>query len=245
MIKTKKNLTGLIFGRLKVIRQDNDYIDKNGKHRAMWLCECSCDNKTLISVRGDSLTNNHTKSCGCLQSENAHKIGKLNQEYNKYSLSGEYGIIWSANTNERIYFDLEYADLLLRYNWYVDPQGYAAASINRKKVKMHILLGYKKYDHHNRNKLDNRKENLVQCTTQENTRNGSLRSTNKSGFIGVSQRKDTKRWEARITIDGRGVHLGYFLNKEDAVKARLQAEAEYFKEFAPQRHLFKQYGIEH
>ena len=37
--------------------------------------------------------------------------------------------------------------------------------------------------------------------------------------------------------------LGRFSDKEDAIKARLQAEAKYFKEFAPQRHLFKQYGI--
>jgi hypothetical protein len=36
----------------------------------------------------------------------------------------------------------------------------------------------------------------------------------------------------------------YYL-KDDAVKARLKAELEYFgSEFAPQRHLFAQYGIE-
>lgn len=39
------------------------------------------------------------------------------------------------------------------------------------------------------------------------------------------------------------MHLGSFSDKEDAIKARLQAEAKYFKKFAPQRHLFKQYGI--
>ena len=30
---------------------------------------------------------------------------------------------------------------------------------------------------------------------------------------------------------------------EDAIKARLEAEKKYFGEFAPQRHLFEQYGI--
>ena len=37
--------------------------------------------------------------------------------------------------------------------------------------------------------------------------------------------------------------LGYFNIKEDAIKTRLEAEAKYYGEFAPQRHLFEQYGI--
>ena len=244
MIKTKKDLTGKTFNRLTVLRQDEDYIADNGKHRAMWLCQCSCDNKTLISIRGDSLMSGHTRSCGCLQSENAYKVGKDNQGYNKYDLSGSFGVLWSSNTNEEIYFDLEDADKILKYNWRVNDQGYVYTSINRRNVLLHKFLGYPRYDHHNRNKLDNRKENLVKCTVQENARNGPIRSTNTSGFIGVSLRKDTQRWAASITIDAKSIHLGYFLCKEDAVKARLVAEAEYFGEFAPQRHLFEEYGID-
>ena len=34
-----------------------------------------------------------------------------------------------------------------------------------------------------------------------------------------------------------------FIPKDDAIKARLTAEARYFKEFAPQKHLFEKYGI--
>lgn len=245
MVKVKEDLTGMILNNLKVIRQGDDYVDKNGRHKAMWICECLCGNDNLINVRGDSLTSGHTKSCGCLQSENAYQIGKSNQSYNKYDLSGEFGILWSTNTNEEIYFDLEDADNILKYNWFVGEHGYPYASIKRSTTLMHKFLGYYYPDHHNRNKLDNRRENLVSCTIQENARNGSVRSTNTSGFIGVSQRRDTKKWAAGIYIDGQKTHLGYFINKEDAIKARLQAEAENFGEFAPQRHLFKEYGIEY
>ena len=84
MVNVKNDLTGQIFGRLKVLEQSEDFIQKNGKHRAMWLCQCSCENKNLIIVRGDSLTNGHTKSCGCLQEENAFKVGKDNQRQNKF-----------------------------------------------------------------------------------------------------------------------------------------------------------------
>ena len=33
------------------------------------------------------------------------------------------------------------------------------------------------------------------------------------------------------------------MNKEDAIKARLEAEAKYYGDFAPQKHLFEEYGI--
>lgn len=46
-----------------------------------------------------------------------------------------------------------------------------------------------------------------------------------------------------IKIKGKQKHLGYFANKNDAVIARLKAEAKYFGEFAPQRHLFEEYNI--
>ena len=37
--------------------------------------------------------------------------------------------------------------------------------------------------------------------------------------------------------------LGHFDNKDDAIRARLNAEVKYFGEFAPQKHLYEQYGI--
>lgn len=244
IIKVKNDLTGQTFGMLTIICQDEDFVSSSGIHRPMWLCQCACGREDLVSIRGDSITSGHTRSCGCLQKENAYNIGKENQKYNKKDLSGEYGIIWSTNTNEEIYFDLEDAEKILQYNWYVNDYGYAFAHINRKKISMHSFLGCSNYDHHNRNKLDNRKKNLIPCTCQENARNGSVRSINTSGFIGVSQRKDTKRWEAFITVDRKRIHLGYFMNKEDAIKVRLEAEAKYFGDFAPQRHLFEEYNIE-
>lgn len=44
-------------------------------------------------------------------------------------------------------------------------------------------------------------------------------------------------------MNNKTKYLGSFKNKEGAIKARLEAEAKYFGEFAPQKHLFEQYGI--
>ena len=51
------------------------------------------------------------------------------------------------------------------------------------------------------------------------------------------------KWIADIRIDKKTKHIGVYLNKEDAIRARLNAENKYFGNFAPQRHLFEQYGI--
>ena len=59
----------MTFGRLKVIKRVEDYISPKGYHKALWLCECSCENKTLVVVIGNNLTKGTTRSCGCIHDE--------------------------------------------------------------------------------------------------------------------------------------------------------------------------------
>jgi hypothetical protein len=66
----KKDLTGIIFGRLRV--EEYDY--KNSRGVCFWKCACSCG-KT-ISVRGSSLKNGKTTSCGCYKAENVSKLSR-------------------------------------------------------------------------------------------------------------------------------------------------------------------------
>ena len=232
---------GVPDSRLTVIQQIEDYIDKDGRHRAQWKCECNCSNHTIFPAQGYLLTMGRVKSCGCLQKE---RTTEVHHKQNKYDLSGEYGVLWLSNTAEEVYFSLCDADLILKYNWYKNARGYATAYISGKLVRMHQLLGCDWHDHHNRNKLDNRRENLIQCTVQENIRNKPKQSNNTSGFIGVSWDSNKCKWFSQIGINKHNYHLGYFNNKNDAICARLNAELKYFGEFAPQRHLFEEYGID-
>lgn len=52
---------------------------------------------------------------------------------------------------------------------------------------------------------------------------------NSSGVKGVCWVKSRKRWNAYITIAGKTKNLGYFIDKEDAIKARKDAEEKYHK----------------
>lgn len=69
--------------------------------------------------------------------------------------------------------------------------------------------------------------------SQEGTRRGSLvRGTRKnsySGVTGVSWNSKRCQFEAYISAEGKKkLHLGWFDNKEDAVKARKEAEKKYY-----------------
>lgn len=60
-----------------------------------------------------------------------------------------------------------------------------------------------------------------------------VRSDNKTGHKGITiiKRKNKVRYKAGIGIKGKQIHLGYFDELEDAIKARKQAEKKYHKPF--------------
>lgn len=65
-----KDLTGLKFGRLKVIGiAERRYSDKRKRHDYYWECLCECGNKCIVC--GRSLVRGNTRSCGCLHRESA------------------------------------------------------------------------------------------------------------------------------------------------------------------------------
>ncbi len=68
-------------------------------------------------------------------------------------------------------------------------------------------------DHKNGNGLDNRKENLRICTNAENQQNKRKNKTAISGYKGIRWHKRDHRWQARIKVNGKSKHLGYFTSK--------------------------------
>ncbi len=82
-------------------------------------------------------------------------------------------------------------------------------------------------DHINHNPDDNRIENLREVSNQENHKNLSRPRNNTSGHVGVHWCKKAKKWCASIQPNGKKIYLGYFKEKEDAVKAREEAEVKY------------------
>ena len=242
MVKVKEDLTGKIFGDLTVLRQDDDYVSPGGQKHAAWLCQCKCGNPntSIFKVRDNSLKNGNTTSCGHCGN------GYIDSNLNLSDNNGTYGIGYCSNTGNPFFFDMNDFEAIRWLTWYecIDGSGYHTlkAKQNGKHILMSHLLGYKNYDHIDRNPLNNRKHNFRKATFADNARNRTIQKNNTSKIIGVNLDK-CGYWIARIQVDGKRKYLGYFANKEDAIKMRLEAEVKYYKEFAPQQHLYEQYGI--
>jgi len=82
------DLTARIFGRLTVEKRLPNHTTSGGNSVVMWLCKCMCG--TAISVSSNSLVENKTKSCGCLQRESTRKLGWANTKHGGYSASATY-----------------------------------------------------------------------------------------------------------------------------------------------------------
>lgn len=84
----------------------------------------------------------------------------------------------------------------------------------------------KSVDHSNGDKLDNRRSNLRMRDRPQQMRNpnDSPRSTNRSGYRGVSFVKSRERfgkpWMAYVTVNYRTKNLGWYATVEEAAAAR-------------------------
>lgn len=148
---------------------------------------------------------------------------------------GNTATIVTAN-GELILIDRDDIDKAMRYSWCISKTGYAVANIGGHVTKMHRYLldlskGELVVDHINGNPLDNRRCNLRLCEPEENGRNLKKKKS-RSGETGI-RKTSHGRWNARIMIGRKEVHLGNYLTKEAAIEARQAAERQYFGEYAP------------
>lgn len=113
--------------------------------------------------------------------------------------------------------------------------GYRQIAIDQKFYYEHRLAWFYVHgewpngeiDHINGVRDDNRLANLRVVTRTENLRNRGMSSHNTSGITGVSWNKERQQWVARINVNKRALHLGWYLSFNEAVKARQEAEERY------------------
>jgi hypothetical protein len=80
-------------------------------------------------------------------------------------------------------------------------------------------------DHRNGDGRDNRLANLREATQAQNNQNVRARRDNVSRLVGVGFRKDSGKWQARITVQRTRHVLGVFNTPEEAAAAYGEAKA--------------------
>lgn len=126
---------------------------------------------------------------------------------------------------------------LNQFDWAPDPKGYVRRSVDNKTTFMHheVLkrMGCEipdgmEADHKDRNKFNNRRDNLRVVTRSVNSINRELHA-NVSGCPGVTYNRQDNCWMAKLQINKRSIFLGRFKKLEDAIAARKAAEKRYLK----------------
>lgn len=133
-----------------------------------------------------------------------------------------------------ITIDVEDLFLINKHSWHIDSVGYIATRIDGKLFRLHKLLfpEYKRCDHIDGNKLNNRRINLREVTAQQNVLNRGISNTNTSGYKGVCWHTIMRRYRAYITYNNKQIYLGVYINKHVAAKAYNDAAIKYFGQFA-------------
>jgi len=215
--RTKRliDMTGERFGRLVVVRRV-----ENGKYGSMWLCKCDCGNE--ISVYGRSLRLGHTQSCGCLVKDIFTKHGMYKSRLHK-----EWrGIKHRCKNPSASHYEqyggkgIKVCDEWQGENGFVNFMNWAMANGYSDDKSIDRIDPNGNYDSSNCRWVD----------MQVQSRNRGVKRTNTSGVTGVQLRTDrgVQKWRATIMIDGENISLGSYVDKQDAINARKEAELRYW-----------------
>jgi len=142
------------------------------------------------------------------------------------------GLFWKVSLNRRIEINSPVGTLS-------KGAKYRTTKLNQNTHQIHRLIflyhhGYlpEFIDHINGDKLDNRIENLRECSRSENHANTTISRRNTSGYKGIQLEKRTNKWVASITVNKKRYSLGTYLTKEEAAFAYNEAAVKHFGKFA-------------
>jgi HNH endonuclease/AP2 domain len=118
----------------------------------------------------------------------------------------------------------------------LNQKGYVMISVDKHTYRAHRLAFLYMteawpddiVDHRDRNRANNRWENLRQATQSQNHQNQKMRKDCLHGYRGVSKHSKTGLWFVKLTVNRRSIYLGYFKTPEEACAARLAGERKYF-----------------
>lgn len=199
---------------------------------------CVCQSKKHIKKFKDNFY--------CLKHYNhmyryGHIIEKTIYDKNDIEINGDSSEIILRDKNQNIVdkciVDTEDVEKIKQYKWY-KSNGYCVTKGIDKNNEIDIANVIfndfeNKFDHISHNRIDNRKVNLRLITSHQNAMNMGMKNTNTSGVTGVQLQNTKKKWTAVITYNYKPIWLGCYESFDDAVKARIKGEIQYFKEYSP------------
>ena len=200
-----KDITGQQFGRLTALYR----LEKKQGSSYLWPCRCSCGNEVEVPVNG--LLFGKRQSCGCARTESLqNRDGDIRgQQFGRLTaiepLDRRYhgSVVWRCRCSCGNEYEAPYNMLL---------SGNTTSCGCKKKEHPQPPLHY------------------VEGTCIEMIDQQNLRKDNTSGCTGVTAVRNG-RWRAELTFRGKRYFLGTYINKQNAINARKEAEDRIFGGF--------------
>jgi hypothetical protein len=190
------------YGKLTVIEKS---VEKNSKG-ILYKCLCDCGNIKYVSKY--NLINSMVKSCGCLGSFKditGNRYGRLTaiKRVGKKGKDNDAVWLWQCDCGNTI-------ESPLNNVVHSTHKGKQSCGCRKKEhyAKMDKFIGV-----HN-----------VEGTCVERIQSRNLSIRNKSDVKGVCWDKSRNMWKAAIYFQGKHYHLGRYVSKAEAAKARKNAE---------------------
>lgn len=219
------NLVGNKYGMLTLLDR------KRENNRTFYYCKCDCGNKKWI--RYDAIkkwinnnydsSNAKNPSCGC----NKGRIKNIkNKKFSMLTaievvrLSENNGAIWKCKCDCGNLTEVSVSNL-------ANGNIVSCGCYKSKKAKKNIKKVFKTF----------KEKNLIEDTNISYLLSSKILKNNSSGVTGVCFNNKNQRWTAQINFKKKRYHLGSFVNKEDAIKARKDAEEKLHKEFLREKGL--------
>ena len=154
------------------------------------------------------------------------------------------GLTWLPRKEPK--FNLHHANKMVGCKR-TDPNGYQSwvtgivyknKLYNLRCSRIIFLLhnGYlteeKDVDHIDKNSLNNKVENLRECTSSENQNNRNVQKNNISGYSGVSWHKATQKWRVVIRFNCKTYYFGSFKDKNQAIQVAKDARTKLHEKYA-------------
>jgi hypothetical protein len=210
--------TGDIMGNNIIYLNDIKRVRRQYR-RALFKCHCGNTFESDIS----HIRSLNIKSCGCLNTSEVKR-----KRETKHGLYGHILYKRWISMNERCYrlkdsnyykyggrgikvFDDWHKNFISFYNYIIKLENYNEDLLKSNKLSIDRIDNNKNYEPNN-----------IRITNWHiQSTNKRIQHNNTTGYKGIQLNKKLNKWISIITVNKKRYYLGLYLNKEDAIQARL------------------------